>query len=362
MSMQNHSFGNQHPHPHQQPNHNQPNNQKPLSSEKRKGMILEAYSYHTIRPKLHFASKVTGALFFIYLVSTSGYADWFLDNYYKTATAIIGLFGFFAADWLEDMVSRATKNFSMSVFRWNESASDKWIAIGAAIVLVPLFTIGAVTSFSGVQGNINKGELGLDQAELTLNKIGNNGKGATDNQEANLDKYLSTRKKLRGDIEQKIVNIKKAAAIECKGFHPEDKTARANCALQSAAAIDNDYSTTLDSFDNATNATQQNKQLAIDGTIEKINKDHNKLTALLYGQLDHKNAQIEWVGWLVGWIAMFFEFFALIDALLVYGILYRCNATEKEMIKEGIESENIQGLFPAMWGGLKRILFFGKRP
>jgi len=346
-------FGNQN-HNHQQ-NHNQ--NKSPLSPEKRKGMILEAYSYHTIRPKLHFASKITGALFFIYLVSTSGYADYFLDNYYKTATIIIGLFGFWAADWLEDMVSRATKNFSMSVFRWNESTSDKWIAVGAAIVLVPLFTIGAVTSFSGVQGNINKGELGLDQAQLTLNKIGNNGKGATDNQEANLEKYLATRKKLRGEIETKIANLKKAAAVECKGFHPEDKTARANCALQSAAAIDNDYSTTLDSFDNATNATQQLKQVAIDGTIAKIKKDHDKLTALLYGQLDHKNAQIEWVGWLVGWIAMFFEFFALIDALLVYGILYRCNATEKEMIKEGIESEKVAGFFPTIWTRIKSKLF-----
>jgi hypothetical protein len=262
------------------------------------------------------------------------------------------------------MVSRATKNFSMSVFRWNESTSDKWIAIGAAIVLVPLFTIGAVTSFSGVQGNINKGELGLDQAELTLNKIGNNGKGATDNEENSLKEYLATRKKLRGNIEANIANVKKGATSDCRAAHPEKeaKTERANCAVTACAAIDREYAPKLDSFDAITNATSENKQWLIDGTIAKIKKDHDKLTALLYGQLDHKNAQIEWVGWLVGWIAMFFEFFALIDALLVYGILYRCNATEKEMIKEGIESENVQGLFPAMWGGLKRILFFGKRP
>ena len=324
-------------------------------------MIEEAYSYHTIRPKLHFASKVTGALFFIYLVSTSGYLDYFLDYYPKTANTVIGLIGFWAADWLEDMVSRATKNFAMSVFRWKESHADKWIAIGAAIVLIPLFTIGAVTSFSGVQGNINKGDLHLDDIHLTLNKIDNNGKGVTDKQDSDMIDYLATRKKLRGNIETTIANLKKGATADCKAIPNTDKTERANCAATAAAAIDRDYAAKLDSFDIATNNTTENKQWLIDGSLAKVKKDNDKLTALLYSQLDNKAAQIKFVGWLVGWIAMFFEFFALIDALLVYGILHRCKATEKEMVQIGIEAEQQAGIITLLrkkvWG-----YFFGKRP
>jgi len=330
------------------------------TEKERNDLLKLAFSYHKIRPSLHVISKLTGALFFIMLAGQSEYLTSMYDNYPKTMNVFVAILAYAASNYLEDKVSRAISNFAFAVSRWKQSNKYKMLTIGSIIVLVPVFTISAVTSFSGIKGNINKGDLGLTDAQNELARIKKEA-NALSKPERLLKEYLTERDGLRDKILVNKATQLKSAKTDCKAAYPI-KSERLQCEAENNAAIERLFSEKLDSFDVVTARTQEEKQAVITQSTAKGEKDKDKLIDMLHSQLDHKSGQIQWVASVVGWGAMFFEFFALIAAILIYSVCYECDADEEEMIKVGLKAEPTQqGIFKATWNWIVGF-FLGSRP
>jgi hypothetical protein len=312
-----------------------------------------AFWYHVIRPSIHFISKVTGALFFVYLINTSGYFDTLIDAHPKKTMAFVAFISYLAANRLEKMVSSATKGFAFAIFRVGKSWANAGAAFGSLLVLVPFFLIGAVTSYSGVDGNINSGELDIDKIINDFDRISKGDSSIVKRQKNDIKAYLASRNELRLDIENKINKAKESVHKECGVWNAENATDKENCRITRKAEIDEEYRIKLDSFDAQTNANENTKQALINEALAGDGQTRKGLKGLMEANLNNKLEHIKWVGKVVGAMAIFFEFFALLAALLTYGICYGCNADESEMIEIGLKSEKPKGKLALWWYNLK---------
>lgn len=320
-----------------------------------------AYSYHVVRPSLHLVSKVTASLFFIMLITTCGYFDNFLDYMPKLAYLVISLIAYKAGDYLEDKVSRAIANFSFAVVRVNESRGNIGLAIGSFIILAPFFFFSAVTSFSGVKGNISTGDLGLNNAQASLTSIKKSSKGSVSEAKEELKQYQESRAEKRKEIEDGLQKLLDDAKTACdKDRSNTDYKMRTLCTKEQQSAIKISHNERLVEFDKTTERIEAEKQAIINKEQSNSANDNEQLVSMLYKEIDYKNAQIDWVGDLAGWATMLLEAFALIAAIIVSYVLKTQDAKESEMIELGeAATENI-GIIRASFRGV-RDFFLGSR-
>lgn len=328
------------------------------TAEERTGWLVFAYRFHVIRPSLHLISKVTAMLFFFMFATTIEWLAYFWDNYPKTTNIIVTLLSYKAADYLEDKVAKAISAFTFAFPRFKESVANMWIVIGSLLVLIPLVAISAVTSFSGIQGNIKKGDLGLTETQEKLKEIEST--KSSSSAKAALLTYKAERKELRANIEKERDLAKTNSTNDCKSTYPTDKAERTSCINSNLKKIDEVFGEKLMEFDQVTENGVNDIQTMVNNETAKSMENKDKLIAMLHDQVSYKNDQIELVAWVVGWGAMVFEAFALIAALLVNFVLFKCKATEEDMEKEGATTENNKGIFREVWDGIYGF-FLGRR-
>lgn len=315
-----------------------------MNQQEKERWINFATSFYSTTPFFHLVSKLTCALFLVMAVATSGYLDYLFDNYPKTTNIFIGAIAYYIASKFEGIAIKVEKGFSFVVVRFKESLANAALAAGALAVLIPILTISAVTSFSGIQGNINRGELGLDKAQSSLANINKSNKSNTSDLDKNLSQYKADRKELKEEMEQSFKNALDNAKIECKHAY-ETKAERTSCYESKSVDITEGFNKKLFEFDEETAKGQQAKQKLIDNAVIAAQSNSSKLSDIAYKQIDHKTNQVAWVAKIIGYSTVGFEIMALIASLMAFGVAYRFGADLDKEVMDYNKQQKGKGWF-----------------
>ena len=304
--------------------------------------LKTAYTMDSCRPVFHFVSRITTAMFCLMALYQSGIVSYFLELYPKTCNIVCFTVCYACASVVEGILERIIEAFSFVCVR---GKSGFWYAVPIGIVAIPLFLISAVTSYSGIKGNLDTKDLGLDKINASIANAGINKDNAAKTLKQDLAELIKSREYLRKtSIGENEKRERDAANKNCRTMGLEGK-AKMDCINENDARITQSYIEKYETFDNETRRQIEQKQALINQTEARAQKDKERMIDAIYSETDGKYAWIVWVASLLGWVTVCFEAFSLVACIITYKICYDQKIDVEEMRKEGAKIDKRRGIF-----------------
>jgi PIN domain nuclease of toxin-antitoxin system len=329
-----------------------PHLQSPGHGGKERLQRLEvAYNYDQLRPSMHFVSQITSALFILMAVIKTGYVNEAMQHSPRITGAIIFFICVLIARFVESKIASALDSFAFVAVRFREN----WIQpVLGALVVIPIAFISAVTSYSGVVGNIDQKDLGIDAIQANMRNAASIKTESAKSLKQDMTEYSKQREILRKSIQSQEESAKEIAKKECYAAYPGDKEQISQCLKLKRAAIEDEFLEQYKAFDQQTRRALDDKEALVTKANEDGHAHSEKLIKLMNQDIDNKGAHIAWIAKIVGNIAVWCEVFALILGLLVHYQCYKFNISVWDMRKDAIDyiAENEKN------GKKKRARFF----
>ena len=300
------------------------------TQKERSQRIEVSYNQDNLRPYMHGFSQVTTALFIMMAAVKTGYLNELLQWWTRPVYAILFVACYYFARRVESVIAAALDGVSFNAVRVRKRPFQATMGM---LIVLPIAAISAITSYSGIAGNIDPKDLGIDKVSGAVSNGEAIKSNASKSLKADIAEYKKQREELRKGIEDSRDKKKANASARCKAAHT-DKESVKQCVSEANAEIESKCLTELELFDTETRSALRDKEELVNRANREGLSQSEKLVGLTYKEADHKAAHISWIAGFLGIIAVFSEVFALFLGILIHYECYDMNISITEMRNE----------------------------